>query len=207
MVNKMRKISEKITNFLFCKKYPFWTFRQFKGYKHNKEIYRNSYSITWYDAISSGWKKAFGKELSDEILRVGNKYLKEHKDKKWNDIIHWQQIKSKYGELRLYASAVEPIMNILDKYEWLSIGYCEFCGKPARYMTEGWIIYLCEDCYLEYHKELDCDSPELAKHMKEDRLTKKDIPVLTRYEKGKDIKVNIKKEFGVDYYKLWNLKK
>lgn len=200
-------IKEKIKNYIFCKKYPFWTYRLFIGWKKDKEIYRNNYSFTWYDAISSGWKKAFGKELSDEILKVGNKYLKEHKDKKWKDIIHWQQIKSKYGELRLYASAVEPIMHVLDKYEWLSIGYCEFCGKPAKYMTKRWGTYLCEDCYIKQHRDLDCDSPELVKQMKEDRLTKKDIPVLTRYENGKDIKVNIKKEFGVDYYKLWNLKK
>lgn len=162
---------KKIKNYIFCKKYPFWTFREFRGWKNNEEVYKNDYSFTWYDCIPESWKNAFGKQLSEEILKAGKKYLKDNKDKKWKDIIEWQQIKSKYGELRLYASAIEPIMDILEKYELLSIGYCEQCGKPASYCTKGWIRYLCEDCYREHHNDLDCDSPELVEMMNQDRLT------------------------------------
>lgn len=197
----------KIKNYIFCKKYPFWTFREFKCWKNNKEVYKNNFSYTWYDAISEGWKKAFGKELSDEILKTGKIYLKENKDKEWKDILHWSDIKSKYGELRLEASSINSIDEILTKYEWLSIGYCEHCGKPARYCTKGYIIYLCDDCYIKMHNKYDCDSFELIEMMNKDRLTKKDIPCLIKYEHNKKIKVNIAKKLGIDYTKLWNLKK
>ena len=130
----------RVKNYFFCKKYPFWKL---------KNVWTNEfmgYEYTWYDEIPQGWRKAFGKQLSDEILAAGKSYLKEHKDKTWDDVIHWEQIKEKFGELRLYASAIDGIDKILTRYELLSRCYCEDCGKPARYVTNGYVVYMCEDC-------------------------------------------------------------
>lgn len=130
----------RVKNYFFCKKYPFWKL---------KNVWTNEfmgYEYTWYDEIPEGWRKAFGKQLSDEILAAGKAYLKEHKDKTWDDVIHWEQIKEKFGELRLYASAIDEIDKILIRYELLSRCYCEDCGKPARYATNGYVVYMCEDC-------------------------------------------------------------
>lgn len=153
-----------IHNFFFCLKYPFWKATnvwtgEFMGYE-----------FTWYDDIPYGWRKAFGKEMSKELKSVGKAYLKKHKDKKWSDILSWQQIKEKYGSLRLYASAIDPIQNILTRYEVLSIGYCINCGKPARYRTSGWIEYLCDDCIKNYSK------------VEAERLSEKDIPESYTYD-------------------------
>ena len=199
------KLFKIIKNFFFCLKYPFWRATNVWTGKYL------GYSFTWYDDIPEGWQKAFGKQLSDEIKQVGEKYLKEHKEKKWKDSLYWQQIKEKYGELRLYASAIKEIMKVLEKYEMMSIGYCINCGKPARYQTKGWLSFQCEDCFTNFCKEYDYSDEEIEEAKKQCRLTKKDIPVLKTYHKGMNgklisKKVNIKKKYGIDFKELWDLK-
>lgn len=182
-----KELIASIKNYFFCLKYPFWRFRSIKRYNDNGDcIYKTRYWTTWYEEIPDGWRKAFGKQLSKEILKAGKQYLKEHKKEHltWDNLIFWQQIKEKWGELCLYASAVRPIMRILEKYEILSIGYCMNCGKPARYHTTGWITYVCENCFLNHYKKVfDSDSSELLSLMREQRLTKKDIPHTSVYNK------------------------
>lgn len=91
----------------------------------------------------------------------------------WSDILQFQQIKEKYGSLRLYATAIDEIQTILDKYELLSIGYCIHCGKPARCKTKGWVEYYCEDCARRV-----TNSP-----IDDLKLTKNDLPELFTYDK------------------------
>ena len=38
---------------------------------------------------------------------------------------------------------------MIDKYEDLSSITCINCGKPAKYITTGWICPYCEDCISE----------------------------------------------------------
>ena len=123
----------------------------------------------------------------------------------------WEDIKEKYGTLRLYASATQEIQDVLDKYEYMSYGYCIGCGKPARYITKGWISYCCEECFL---KDLSkyVDDVEKQRVMKECRLKVKDLPIGTSYttnKQGKTIvhKINYKRIYGVDLRELWGLDK
>lgn len=67
-------------------------------------------------------------------------------------MIQWQQIKEKWGYLCLYAAGTKEILDVLDKYEELSKNYCICCGKPTKYKTGGYILYLCEHCFDEYIK-------------------------------------------------------
>ena len=183
-------------NFFFCLKYSFWKARNVWDNKFA------GYAFTWYDDISLGWRIAFGKQLSDEIKQAGKasrKRLKKHL--RWKDMLQWQQIKEKYGELCIYASTTEEIDKVIRKYELMSICYCEYCGKPARYITDGWITYLCEDCFVSLWKD------EIIETKKSEcRLTKKDIPVYTIYEKDKKRVVNLKEEYNIDFEKCWALK-
>ena len=177
-----------IKNWLFCKKYPFWKLTNNWYYYNtgcddrrvNSKNFFVNYNSTWYDDIPKGWRIAFGKELSKEIKRVGKAYLKEHKDKKWEDILCWEQIKEKWGELCLYASAIEEIMKILEKYEIMSIGYCISCGKPSRYITKGWITFQCEDCFTNYHTQYKYSSESIEQLKEECRITSEDIPTITK---------------------------
>lgn len=122
-----------IKNFFFCLKYPFWR--------------ATNYRCTWYDHIEWGWRKAFGKQLSNDIKAAFKEDKKINPNLKWKDALRWEQIKEKLATLRLYASATENIMKVLNHYEYISEGYCIKCGKPAEYKTGGWIIPVCSECF------------------------------------------------------------
>lgn len=146
------------------------------------------YKYTEYDVIEIGWRKAFGKQLSDEIKKAGKESRKRLGYRSWKKLFQVEQIKEKYGELRMYVSTTKEIQQVLDKYELLSIGYCFNCGKPARYRSRGWIEYYCKDCMINYLKSSDKyrDEPitkeEIKQELEQCRLTKKDIPELISYE-------------------------
>jgi len=171
-------------NFFFCLKYPFWKARnvwsgKFMGYTH-----------TWYDDIPEGWKIAFGKNLSKDILKAGRQTRKRlEKHVSWEDMLSFQQIKEKWGVLCLYASASKEIQEVLDYYEHLSQGYCICCGKPARYITKGWVSFQCENCFVKNDcytykdgNKVPLEGEALEKHKQECRLTKKDIPSIYTYD-------------------------
>lgn len=175
--------------FFFLKKYPFWKSynvwtRKFTGW---------TYSL--YEWIPNGWRKAFGEKLTEDIVEA----LKADRipKRKWTEALQFQDIKEKYGELRFYAATTERVETVLGKYECLSIGYCQNCGKPARYVTNGWISYLCEDCaksaYAKYEDAYD-------------RLTKDDMPTYFTYKNGEETKYTPLEKWGVDLEELWGIK-
>ena len=105
------------------------------------------YEFTEYYFISPGWRKAFGKQLLKDIKKAYKLDKKENPKLTWKEALCFEEIKSKYGTLRLYAMATPRIMEVLEKYEDLSMYYCEHCGKPSKYATRCWVEYLCEDCF------------------------------------------------------------
>lgn len=196
-----------LKNWLFCLRYPFWrATNSWTGVKLG-------YNTTWYESINKGWRKAFGRQLSADIKAAGLAHRKAvGKKVPWKEMLQWQQIKEKWGELRLYASAAHEISEVLDKYELLSICYCNRCGKPARYVTKGWVEYCCEKCYDKLNTGSLLADSQIADRKKKDRLTKKDIPHGVRYTKSKNGKlishaINYKKAYGIDYAKMWGLEK
>lgn len=119
------------------------------------------YEWTWLDELPDGWRIAFGedlvKELDDELRRVN-----------FVDQYRIVQIKEKWGGLRWYDGGVpinSAIHDIIRKYEELSYRTCIRCGKPAKYITNGWISPFCEDCVKKdvicsYHELTDEDIPK-----------------------------------------------
>ena len=99
------------------------------------------YEYTLLDDMPEGWRKAFGESLCHEIMD-------ELIDKDKVDAYRVDQIKEKYGYLCWYDhNSTEKILSeILPKYEDLSICTCISCGKPAEYVSSGWISPWCEDC-------------------------------------------------------------
>lgn len=70
------------------------------------------------------------------------------------------QVKEKYGSMRCYHSgACEAVTNIIYKYEFLSQQVCSICGKPAVYMTSGYICPYCNDCIKESYESVDTAEP------------------------------------------------
>lgn len=187
ILRKIKSLGIRIHNFFFCLKYPFWKAYnvwtgKFCGYK-----------FTEYDCIPYGWRKAFGRQLSKELKGA----LKKSNSLK---TFRFSQIKEKYGELCLYCfAASEEVYHILHKYELLSTGYCIMCGKPARYRTQGWIEFYCEDCIKKFVED--------ENEVNEYRLTKEDIPecYINKEDTDELVEVNLKTEYNIDFYKLWNI--
>ena len=98
------------------------------------------YEYTELDAMPIGWRIAFGDQMVEEL---GEELRKANYDDEYRIL----DIKEKYGGLRWYDNSnTKEGYNIINKYENLSRTTCICCGKPAKYITLGWISPLCEDC-------------------------------------------------------------
>lgn len=97
-------------------------------------------SYTELDSMPNGWRNAFGAQLCEELKQV----LKKHK---YLYKYRITQIKEKFGELRWYSNGSPEGCEypIIDKYEKLSRKTCIICGKPATYVSIGWICPYCND--------------------------------------------------------------
>ena len=94
---------------------------------------------TELDAMPKGWRKSFGKQMCKEIKESLKKDKMLYK-------YRITQIKEKYGTLHWYSSYnTNEVNDIIHKYEYISWHTCIDCGKPAHYITNGWICPYCED--------------------------------------------------------------
>ena len=113
----------------------------------NDWCYGNSDDINWFHNLPKGWEQ------------LGLKMFSEIKDclVKYNiplECFIIQQLKEKWGELRLYwalkcpakKECIKEIDDIVDKYEDVSYNTCIECGKQAKYVTLGYILPYCENC-------------------------------------------------------------
>jgi len=130
-----------------CEKYPFLAWYGDPLYMGYSEEGEPNYKFTWEDEVPEGWRKAFCPQMWDELKEILAKadYI---------DKFRFVQIKEKWGQLRLYYNGVpEEIYDEIEaweaKYEKLSEKTCIHCGKPAEYMSIGWISPWCEDCAKE----------------------------------------------------------
>lgn len=126
-------------NKTLCKLYPFliprnrWTGKVPEDY---------DYSYTELDAMPAGWREAFGIELCEEIKICLSKMKPDVAEK-----YMITQIKEKYGQLCWYTNfTTEDLEKVMRKYEDLSKRICIVCGKPAEFITLGWISPYCGDC-------------------------------------------------------------
>lgn len=115
-----------------------------------KWIYENplQYIFFWptyneLDALEPGWRKVFGIQICKEIRHA----LYQNGGLKAIFNYRIMQIKEKFGFLHWYdVHSYQDVYAIISKYEDLSTKICICCGKPAEYMSRGWISYYCADC-------------------------------------------------------------
>ena len=131
-----RRKTEMLRNKKLVKRYPWiapvdWHWNRVKGY-----------SYTMYDYVPIGWKRAFGKIMLEEYrdVLIRYHYLRD---------FQWEQVKEKYGTLRLYSNgAPEEVLALEAKYDYISGFFCISCGRiNSPVLTGGWVEPLCEDCY------------------------------------------------------------
>lgn len=131
---RFRNLKRIISNYFLCLKYPFL---KITDEYRNKRF--NTYQYTWLDDVPEGWK-GLAMDMFDELKKTGIKF-------------YFRQIKEKFGMqvcyFRLYEhSDVDwhTIQNIIEKYSEMSTRVCIICGKPAEYMSTGWISPFCKNC-------------------------------------------------------------
>lgn len=107
------------------------------------------YTYTELDDMPTGWRLAFGldmcREIKEELIKFD--YLDKYRI---------TQIKEKYGSLRWYCGGYpsgSKIDEIISKYERLSYDICIGCGKPAKWVSTGWISPWCDDCKNKYNDD------------------------------------------------------
>jgi len=90
--------------------------------------------------MPEGWRIAFGEQMCEELQR-------ELEAAGRVDTYRITQIKEKFGWLHWYdyGGTVETD-SIIHKYADISQRTCIKCGRPARFVTIGWISPYCEDC-------------------------------------------------------------
>jgi len=98
------------------------------------------YENTELDEMPEGWRIAFGEQMCEELQR-------ELEAAGRVDTYRITQIKEKFGWLHWYdyGGTVETD-SIIHKYADISQRTCIKCGRPARFVTIGWISPYCEDC-------------------------------------------------------------
>ena len=104
------------------------------------EDYDYSYTEAW--GIPVSWHRLF---------YLLCKQLRPHLDEaKLVDSFYFTQVKEKYGRMCVYTSCLpQSCGRLIDIYEAYSKYICQECGNPTSYCTNGWIMFLCEDCIKE----------------------------------------------------------
>jgi hypothetical protein len=126
--------------FVEIKQYPWFKIRNL----YNGKIYRPDPALQFPD----GWWNSFGTMLMDELDEVIRR-------EKLEDEFRFEQIKEKFGQLRIYYHPSHPeLREIFDKYEALSGNICIVCGQPdVPMLNMAWISPWCRKCY-----DKNCDA-------------------------------------------------
>lgn len=104
-------------------------------------------NLGWYDIISSlcwmikqhednkAWRKKYLEENDPEKLAAEPEYFP----------VKFDQIKEKYGGLRVYFSGGDDyVEGLVSMTEAVSYDICEICGNKGEANKEGWISVRCE---------------------------------------------------------------
>lgn len=132
-----------LENKLF-EKYPDLFSNKDKDIMHSCMAWGIECNNGWYDIISSVcWRI---KQHEDNI-----KWQTEYKQKTEPDYkseyfpVKFDQIKEKYGGLRMYFSGGdEYVGGLISMAEAVSYKICEVCGNKGESNKQGWISTLCE---------------------------------------------------------------
>jgi hypothetical protein len=154
---------------------------------------KHPYKKTFLDEMPDGWRHAFGIQMCEDIKNRIVEYDKTH----GTDFLHeysLAQIKEKWGSLCWYDNGTPADLDLDDiiaYYEDLSMARCIICGKPTKYVTLGWINYICEDC-----KNHELSNPKAVR-----LATSDDIPHRKKYDPTTDTFTEV--ESKVNFKDIW----
>lgn len=111
------------------KAYPKWRKRDKSWGKRDERLKKSVWKTLYYTLFKFKWYGAC---------------------KKWSPPYpKAMQVKEKFGGLRFYMNYyVEDLEDLISEAESQSYNICEKCGKPGKSREGGWIVTLCDDCYI-----------------------------------------------------------
>lgn len=96
-------------------------------------------NMCYVDDVPPGWRN-----ILLETFRKIDKVLKEKNLLETYKIV---QVKEKYGYGRIYDNVVDDdIAKIISEFEHVTAMTCCECGKPAEWISNGWICPWCSEC-------------------------------------------------------------
>ena len=133
-----------LRNRLLVWRFPFLEPRSVDG----DRIADYDFSYTLLDSYPAGWRRVIVRHL-----RRIKSLLKRYGEL---DNFRVTDAKEKYGEARLYCSGVsdDECDRKLDELIWdmeSDTGHtCCECGRPAKYVTQGYILPFCRKCIMKH---------------------------------------------------------
>lgn len=103
----------------------------------------------WYDIISN---LCWMIKQHEDNKKWRNKYLQEKEPERLKDEpeyfpVKFDQVKEKYGGLRIYFSGGDDyVEGLVSMAEAISYKICEVCGNKGQPNKGGWITTLCDVC-------------------------------------------------------------
>ena len=148
---KNRKLNDKetkqiIKNKKLCKRYPFLIPRN--RWTDKVSWLLRPYDHTEWDEMPKGWRKAFGDQLLEDLRDA---LLKDGGSRALLSF-RIEQLKEKYGDLRLYHNYYSPtVSRVINTYEVVSEHVCIQCGKldTPNVNIYGWWSPVCKECFNE----------------------------------------------------------
>ena len=124
---------------------------------------------TFLDWIPSGWVKAFGEQLCEDLDAAIKAAGIESEFKV-------DEAKEKYGALSLYFSPTSKEVDAIErKYRAISETVCCICGEihGVKMVTRGWVSPYCRACYAKTTNKPDYDYF--------DNLPEEELPVVVKW--------------------------
>lgn len=148
MNKRQKKKMLKKKNKMLIQKYPWIMPRN----RWSDKIPSNfDYTYTELDAIPTGWMKAFGMQMVEEI---NNELIKSGK----MDSFRITQIKEKYGRFEFYTyGGSNEVSEIIEDYGNISEFICIRCGRldVPIISNNGWYEPICKYCFEEQEKRME----------------------------------------------------
>lgn len=101
----------------------------------------------------------FGLEMSDGwkpiAMKVVNAIIDYNNNSPEDSVIHINQIKEKFAELRIYVTydnvprdVIDKIEDLINEAEYEADNTCEICGSKENIgmRVNGWYTVMCENC-------------------------------------------------------------
>jgi len=93
---------------------------------------------------------AFGFECGDGWLPILEELFEGFQklvDKRDDTSFKVEQVKQKYGTLRVYHNGGDEYEALVDRAEAMSEFTCEVCGQQGMMRDDGWMMVRCDRCY------------------------------------------------------------